>query len=324
MAKVDPKGYLNKSDYREWERASGKSLSELSDDQVEEINEALEDWADEDPDGRNDVAADKLDREVIKIMKRKASNKFAAKTEILVNTSHQKVSELVDAQKKIMDKWSGIAPSGSMRSNQSLYAALGKAEDALEDARKLVKKAEDEIKKLQGAAKRSASHKRAYSSDVFDAFEPSNSSMLTVYEDGSVEWMDEIQTEKFRDIKQAQRWLQNLVQTGRGEWWGADAKKALNWLRGIRIYNKSAAGDFKIQMLDDGDVEWEGSSKKFLEDNDNDPDIAAALKKLKRKGDTVEVGGGAGAEFTLKRALIKIGSTNPELRPHIRKILKSI
>jgi len=180
---VDPKGYLNNSDYKEWEQSSGKKMDQLSDDQIDDINDSIAAWAKKDPMGKNDSLARKLDESVLGIMKRKAS-------------------------------------------------------------------------------------KTAFSSAILTEYQPSHSSMVTVYEDGTVEWIDEVQTERFKDMRQATRWIQNLVATGRGEWWANDAKKALQWLKRVRVSST--------------------------------------------KTSSVEV------------QLIKLGSTNPELRPHIRQILSAL
>jgi len=83
-----------------------------------------------------------------------ALEKSSNKTTILLNTAAQEVSELVDAQEKVLKRWRDIAPFSSLKANHALASHLQKAEKELEEARKVVKKAEDEMKKLQAAAKR--------------------------------------------------------------------------------------------------------------------------------------------------------------------------
>lgn len=103
-----------------------------------------------------------------------------------------------------------------------------------------------------GIMKRKAS-KTAFSSAVLAEYQPSDSSMVTVYEDGSVEWVDEIQTERFRDMRQAVRWVQNLVATGRGEWWADDAKKALQWLKRVRV-SSTKTSSVEVQLVKLGHI----------------------------------------------------------------------
>jgi hypothetical protein len=103
--------------------------------------------------------------------------------------------------------------------------------------------------------------------------------------------------------------------------------------------------NFKVKLIDNDspkrdDVIWEGTARQLLDDNDGDPDVKDALNKLKRPGQRERIDSYVGGSFDvirvasapttvvggadLREELIKLGSTNPELRPHIRPLLDTL
>jgi len=59
--------------------------------------------------------------------------------------------------------------------------------------------------------------------------------------------------------------------------------------------------NFKVELFEDGDLVSTGTAQELLDDNDGDDHVLKSLKKLKRNGDSANMGGGAGSDFKVVR-----------------------